>query len=250
MIDEANKDTSTQYLPLRVIGIIKDDTLRFMTRGSQEVIKRYDALEVQVVDSRITRAYRPTREFKVPACVSQDGGKHGHILMQAYSESLTTPTMDEIEAQLGIPDGQACQYCPFNQWGSGRDEAGNPKKGKACTERRNLLVLSDEFSIPTVISLAPTSIGNWDAYAGKFAVLKPPSHFITQRTGIKVVAVNDGGNSYGVAEFSSLGAQDIESIRQAFAVRKTFADMLGAVQAPSEEEMEDKPDVEATQEPF
>lgn len=39
------------------------------------------------------------------------------------------------------PVAPHCATCPNNAWGSGKDSNGNPTKGKACSDTKNLLVL-------------------------------------------------------------------------------------------------------------
>jgi hypothetical protein len=44
------------------------------------------------------------------------------------------------------PKSRSCAECPLNAFGSGKDQAGNPTKGKACGDHKNLfLVLADDI---------------------------------------------------------------------------------------------------------
>lgn len=45
------------------------------------------------------------------------------------------------DAWVHNPISPSCATCPKNAWGSGTDSAGNPTKGKACADTKQLLVL-------------------------------------------------------------------------------------------------------------
>ena len=51
-------------------------------------------------------------------------------------------------------ESRSCAECPMNKWGT----ALNGGKGKACREKRLLLVLRDDEDIPVVVVAPPTSI--------------------------------------------------------------------------------------------
>ncbi|MDI3297570.1 MAG: hypothetical protein QJR08_00185 [Bacillota bacterium] len=68
--------------------------------------------------------------------------------------------------QLGQDAGKAraCAMCPYNKWGSATDDKGHHTRGKACREKRLLLVLPDGYAMPIVVSAPPMSIRavtNW-----------------------------------------------------------------------------------------
>lgn len=52
----------------------------------------------------------------------------------------------------GTPGGD-CAACPFAAWGSGRDG-----RGKACQERKQLLILTEYGALPYLLSVPPTSL--------------------------------------------------------------------------------------------
>ncbi|MDI3316571.1 MAG: hypothetical protein QJR14_02915 [Bacillota bacterium] len=68
--------------------------------------------------------------------------------------------------QLGQDAGKvrACATCPHNKWGSAVNDKGQRTRGKACREKRLLLVLPDGYAMPIVVSAPPMSIKtvvNW-----------------------------------------------------------------------------------------
>jgi len=64
---------------------------------------------------------------------------------------------------------RACSSCPYNQWGSAVDEAGNRRKGKACKEQRRIFMMVPGYKLPIVLSLPPSSIGVWDDFCSALA---------------------------------------------------------------------------------
>ncbi len=73
-----------------------------------------------------------------------------------YSNDGVAPDQSIAEPQCGN-----CAACPKNAWGSGHDADGNPSKGKACSDRKNLLVVLGGKHIDHDIfrlSVPPTSL--------------------------------------------------------------------------------------------
>lgn len=64
---------------------------------------------------------------------------------------------------------RACSSCPWNEWGSAVDEAGNRRKGKACKEQRRIYMMVPGYKLPIVLSLPPTSLTPWDDYCSALA---------------------------------------------------------------------------------
>ncbi len=64
---------------------------------------------------------------------------------------------------------RACSSCPYNEWGSAIDEAGNRRKGKACKEQRRIFMMVPGYHLPVVLTLPPTSIKVWDDYCSALA---------------------------------------------------------------------------------
>jgi hypothetical protein len=88
-------------------------------------------------------AYDPNQsEAKSPDCFSLDGSKP--------------------DASVGQPINPVCATCPMNAFGSGRNAAGQPTKGKACSDNKILAVFRKgsvyQFKIP------PASLKNFGLY--------------------------------------------------------------------------------------
>ena len=74
---------------------------------------------------------------KIPVCSSMDG-----------KTGLNTET-----GEL-----RACEGCPWNEYGTGVDEKGNPSRGKACKNMRRLYLLMDGDPNLYLLTVPPTSI--------------------------------------------------------------------------------------------
>ena len=74
---------------------------------------------------------------KIPVCSSMDG-----------KTAVWTET-GEV---------RTCETCPYNQYGTGTDDKGNPSKGKACKNMRRIYLLMDGDPNFYLLSVPPTSI--------------------------------------------------------------------------------------------
>lgn len=150
-----------------------------------------------------TRGYWQKNE-RVPECSSQDG---------------VTGT---------DKDGKChnCASCPMNAWGSGTNEAGDHTAGKACKEMRRLFLVQPGNILPSMVSLPPTSIKNYDKF---FSARLQKGIADVDREIIMSLRPEKGaaGFSYAVAEFK-LGDE------VPMADRIKFAKMREAVKAAAE----------------
>jgi hypothetical protein len=93
-------------------------------------------------------AYNPDAEATAPDCYSING---------------TSPSPDSKLKQC-----ETCASCPQNQFGSGKDAAGNPGKGKACGDRKVLAiyVASGKPELPEVwqFEITPAALKNFGTY--------------------------------------------------------------------------------------
>lgn len=231
------EERGTGWKPLRKVAVIQLDRFSIKVAGSEEPIAKFEKLTGNIVAAKIGRAYYATKGQRAPSCSSRDGG-------------ITGTVNHEVNAEIGynipIEDGQACSYCPFNEWGSAKDDTGAQKKGKACGERRNLLMMTDEFNEPIVVSLSPSSLGAWDAFADKLASRN--DSYITKRVRLGVQTKKQGTNEFGVVTFEILGSLVSEDTIQAFAMREQYMPLIGAVQLPSLSELSETPPAEQVEE--
>ncbi len=86
---------------------------------------------------------------------------HHHAVNAYWSEEFTggnePPDCASLDGKVGVGSpGGPCNSCPMNDWGSGRDG-----KGKACNNRRRIYLLRAGEMFPILLSLPPTSLGNF-----------------------------------------------------------------------------------------
>lgn len=90
-----------------------------------------EELNVIILMTRVARfAYDQTETFKSPFCLSVDGGLHG----SPRDFPITPPWLLEAGAPV-------CATCDLNRFGTGKVDAMGKRRGKACTEKRALLML-------------------------------------------------------------------------------------------------------------
>jgi len=111
----------------------------------------------------------------------------------------TPPDCSSPDGKMGYGDpGGDCFECPYSKWGTGKG------KGKACSERRHLLILTEHGALPVFLNLPPTSVRAWKDYslnqlAGTGLM---PWHAYTRITLEKVQS--GGGIAYAEARFKFL----------------------------------------------
>lgn len=106
------------------------------------------------------------------------------------------------DASIAEPQCDTCAQCPMNAWGSGHDADGNPSKGKACSDRKNLLVVlagkhidGDVFQL----SVPPTSLKALSTYGRELVRYNVNMHKIV--TQIDVDPDNSKAMVFGYAGF-------------------------------------------------
>lgn len=117
---------------------------------------------------------------KIPVCSSMDG-KTG------FNHSTGEVTV--------------CENCPYNQYGTGTDEKGNPSRGKACKNMRRIYLLMDGDPNLYLLSVPPTSIKDVNKQLAKILASGTPY------TGIIVsLTLEKAKNSNGV-EYSKVAVK-------------------------------------------
>ena len=142
--DELSDLDPESGITCRQIKVPSGGGLAFEVQGEDE----NDAEPMKQIDTVIVFTHRVSAYWpgtygsgddaaKIPACSSMDG-KTGF-----------NPSTGEITQ---------CESCPFNQYGSGVDENGNPKKGKACKNMRRIYMMMDGDPNLYLLTVPPTSI--------------------------------------------------------------------------------------------
>ncbi len=92
---------------------------------------------------------------------------------------------------FGNPGGK-CEQCPLAKFGSAVKPDGAPGKGQRCGQIRLIFVLRRDELIPTVLSLAPTSLKNAKSYFLKLAARLTPYYGVITRFSLEADQSSDG----------------------------------------------------------
>lgn len=110
-------------------------------------------------------AYSEGAEFTLPDCFSADGVKPDGL-----AES---------------PQARSCAECPKNAFGSGIDQQGNPTRGKACADVKNLFIVESHLldEQVMVMRVPATSLKALSQYGRTLAQQNcPPQLIVTEIT--------------------------------------------------------------------
>lgn len=140
-----------------------------------------------------------------------------------YSGANNPPDCASMDGKYGTGEpGGACRVCPLNEYGSDIQEDGTPGKGKACKNMRRIYIIREGEMFPLLLTLPPTSIGNFSDYIRRRVVQKRLRSYEIV-TKVKLTkAVSGGGITYSQASFSFVGMLK-EQDRQAM---KEYAEMI------------------------
>lgn len=139
-----------------------------------------------------------------------------------YTGERQPPSCYSSDAKKGIGDpGGDCKTCPFAQFGSSRKG-----DGQACQLRTTLFILTEGNILPVNVNLPPTSNGAWKNYS--IQLLSKMKPYFGVVTGIKLEAVQNGGQTYSRAVFTAKGALTPEQKAQIDGVREVLVPMLSA----------------------
>jgi len=61
------------------------------------------------------------------------------------------------DSSVEAPQSSDCAGCPQNQFGSGKDQDGNPSRGKACNNTMRLVLKVEGVDLPVMMTLPSTS---------------------------------------------------------------------------------------------
>ena len=96
----------------------------------------------------------------------------------AYGGGNDLPTCSSMDGKTGInaETGEAvdCEHCPYNQYGTGTDDKGNPSKGKACKNMRRIYMMMDGDPNFYLLTVPPTSIRDVNKQMAKILVSGTP----------------------------------------------------------------------------
>lgn len=107
----------------------------------------------------------------------------------SYDGTNAPPDCVSYDGKFGVGEpGGHCKTCELNEWGTGRDG-----EGKACSNRRRVYLLRQGEMFPLLVSLPPTSLGNFsDLISRKILQKGKRSHEVVVKAKLKKVTSNSG----------------------------------------------------------
>lgn len=126
--------------------------------GEPEYVRELTGVALAVLPRRTLWANKNVDSGEFPVCSSTDmvnGAKR-----RGEDGGIDIP-LNILE--VGVPGGEAgkCAGCPFDEWGSGVDEAGKPTDGKRCTESRIIYFLRAGDILPVKMTVPSSSLGKF-----------------------------------------------------------------------------------------
>lgn len=106
--------------------------------------------------------WNPSEEGKQPDCFSHDAVRPDPLAL--------------------APQCETCAACPNNQFGTGKDQANNPTKGKACSDNKILAVFVPGFGI-NMLRVPPDSLKGFGVYVKSLSAAGVPLAYVTTLLG-------------------------------------------------------------------
>lgn len=129
--------------------------------GESKAEKRLEGVILFATSSRAYWDKKYSGGSEPPTCSSPDG-------------ETAEPRADETGATATIPAQKdpdtgrlLCHTCKLggpDAWGTAINEKGEPTRGKACREMRQVFLLTPSKLLPVLLTLPPTSIQPWRGY--------------------------------------------------------------------------------------
>lgn len=228
LMAEAQQEAAAfDFVPPR-LKIAPGGTNVFQTDDG-DVLKNFTGV---ILISQKARAYWPGKgSGQAPLCSSFDGS-HGVLSLTPPNEQVTDalrarkphPGVELLVHQDAVfPDFFDCAACPLSQWGS--NHQGGNSKGQACKALRRLVVKLDDWDIPALLTLPPTSIKAYDTYAT--SMVRYRKHYFTVRTRVSLeLAKSATGDPYSIASFQIAGDLTDNEKAAVLEVRRQYKSLI------------------------
>ena len=191
LLEEEAKITLSgiDYRPRRLV--IEPRFRKFTDAATEDAV---ESIEGVVIFSQKVRGFW-VEGTRAPICSSTDA-RHG-VVSPEGQEQLNWTQME-------------CAKCPLNRFGS------NPMKGNDnwCKEMRRLFIVGQDDSLPFLLTLPPTSIGNFDSYASALVANKKAPGLLFHVTKIELEPAESNGFKYAKAKFSRSDGVDMGTVLQ------------------------------------
>jgi hypothetical protein len=236
--EEAATDTSA-FDPVPTKLTIAPGGINVFATSDGETMKTLPCI---IVIAQKAKAYWPEKgSGNPPLCSSRDGSNgvfNAEADAQQMQAALTSrtphPAILLLDAGKPLPDSFPCSSCALAQWGSAH-QGGVIGKARACKSLNRMVLIVDGFTQPALLTLPPTSLRNFDAYASGLA--QHASAYFAVRTKIALESKkSEAGDPYSVATFSKDSAlTDQEQLRAVIALRTQFKALVAGMEIISDD---------------
>jgi hypothetical protein len=235
LAEAAQEQAAFDLIPTKLV--IAPGGMNVFKASTGEVLSDISAI---VAISQKARAYWPEKgSGQAPMCASLDGsqGVVNPNATDAQMRAATTahdphPVIRLSDNGQPLPSAYDCAICPLAQWGSTHQNGAG--KGQACKTLRRLVVLIDGWMQPALLTLPPTSIKNFDAYASGMAQ-KRSAYWAVRTRIMQEARKSNSGDPYSVAVFSADGALSADQLKAVIEVRRQYADLVRSMEIVSDE---------------
>jgi hypothetical protein len=159
-------------------------------------------------------------------------GESGPPLCSSLNAKTGTGFLSEAEKEAWdstkpVPT-RICRTCPMAQYGTAKKPDGSQGDGQACGERRLLFLATEMSALPIVISLPPTSLGDYKKYAMQLAGKGRTIQSVVTRIGL-AKKTNKGGTDYSQATFTKGGDLNDEQAAKLAALAASLSEVFQSV---------------------
>lgn len=139
---------------------------------------------------------------------------------------------------FGSPGG-ACHDCAFNMFGTAVTDKGEPGRGKACSEYRQLFMLKPDSLLPIVVNAKPGSLKSVDTYFNRLLGAGIKSTALVTKLGLSKQR-SKGGQDFAMIEPRAGNRLDPEAVARVEAVAVMYERVFEGVNAQVTDHDEDE----------
>lgn len=230
LAEQADEVNAFDYIPTR-IKFPTGDISAFTTNDGD--ILKPPFVAVAAVSQK-GRAFWPDKDSQglIPLCSSPDGVK-GIFNIDDPDQAKLAASLPIRHPALNMLSGASgphrCATCPLAQWGSGEG------RGQACKSMIKLLLLVKDWSMPVVLTIPPTSIKAWSAYASVRQQKKGQTYYTCWTKFDLEGTRNAQGTKYSILKVSIEKPLSEDEIRHVLDLRRQYADIVRNMGITSED---------------
>lgn len=230
LAEQADETTAFDYIPTR-IKFPSGGMAAFSTNDGDVLKPPINAI---VAVSQKARAWWPGKDTQgaPPLCTSPDG-LTGYFNIADPEQAKVAAALPIRHPGLSMMSGaegpHSCPACPLAQWGSGDG------RGMACKSLIRLILLVEGWSMPAIMTIPPTSVKLWNAYASARARVQSQAYFTTWTRFELENATNTAGIKYAVVKLSAVKPLTEAETMAVIDVRRQYAQLVRSMGISSED---------------